>query len=538
MRKLDTSIFPSPWKLTSPLTTLPLVCLVVVVVWCLDIAAQSAGIPPSNINMAPFWPITPFLVAVLLLTPRRLWPLFIAAGLGALALFDFSRGTPPSFLIAFFLGNLVEVLIATLGISILFKDAPRLTSLKALARFSAFAVMAPFVATFLGASAFDRSGYWLEWRIAFLGDLLGLLTVTPAILTWMSDGQEWARKPRNYLELATLLASLTVLGYFAFMRTTQAETPALLYSLVPLLLWAALRLGLKGVSTSILVIAFLAIWGAAHDRGPFTGQGPFNNVLSLQLFLFFAAIPFMVLAMLVEEEKRTQRELIDERAQLSTMSQKLIEAHEEERTRIARELHDDINQQIALLSVNLDGLKQDPPASDDEMSRRIDDVREDVSDLGNDVQALSHRLHSSKLEYLGLESAASGFCREFSALKNVEIDFHAESVPKDLPKEISICLFRVLQEALQNALKHSGSRHFAVSLRNGTNAIELTVHDSGAGFDPQEALNRHGLGLTSMKERLKLVDGQFVVDSNPQSGTTIHARVPLSPKAKYAGSDG
>ena len=223
---------------------------------------------------------------------------------------------------------------------------------------------------------------------------------------------------------------------------------------------------------------------------------------------------------------------------LGSVSRRLIEAHEEERTRIARELHDDINQRIALLSVSLDGLKQDLSASDNKMSRSIDEVREHVSDLGHDVQALSHRLHSSKLDYLGLESAVAGFCREFSTLRNVEIDFHSESVPRNLPKEISICLFRVLQEALQNALKHSGSRHFEVSLRNGTNAIELTVHDSGAGFDPKEVVNRHGLGLTSMNERLKLVGGQFLVDSNPERGTTIHARVPLSPKVKSAGADG
>jgi PAS domain S-box-containing protein len=240
---------------------------------------------------------------------------------------------------------------------------------------------------------------------------------------------------------------------------------------------------------------------------------------------------FTVIARDITERKQAEEAL-------SSVSRRLIEAHEEERTRVARELHDDINQQIALLSVGLDGLKQDLPASDDGMNRRFDEVREHLSDLGNEVQALSHRLHSSKLDYLGLESAAAGFCREFSALTNVEIDLHAESVPKDLPKEISICLFRVLQEALQNALKHSGSRHFEVSLRNGTNAIELTVHDSGVGFDPEEAANRHGLGLTSMKERLKLVDGQFVVDSNPHRGTTIHARVSLSPKVKSAGADG
>jgi signal transduction histidine kinase len=532
MRKLDTNIFPPPWKLTSPLITLTVVCLVVVVVWCLDISIQAVAIPPSNINVIPFWPTTPFLVAVLLLTSRRLWPLFIAAGLGVQALFDFKSGTPTSFLIAFFLGNLVEVLLPTLGISILFKGVPRLTSVKALAQFSAFAAIAAFVAAFLGVSAFSRGGYWLGWRIWFLGGLLGFLTVTPAILTWMRDGQEWARKPRNYLELGTLLASLIVLGYFAFTGTALEETATLLYALIPLLLWAALRLGLKGVSTSMLVVAFLSVWGAAHDRGPFTGQGPLNNLVSLQLFLFFAAIPFMILAVLVEEEKRTRQELIDERAQLSKMSQKLIEAQDEERTRIARELHDDINQQIALLAVRLDGLHL-PPAADG-LKREVATARKQIEEVGSDIQALSHRLHSSKLEHLGLASAAAAFCKESADLQNVQIDFRAENVPRHLSPEISLCLFRVLQEALQNAIKHSGSQHVQVSLVGGTGGIELTVEDSGSGFDPAEAMKGRGLGLTSMNERLKLVDGQISIDSELQHGTTIQARVPLPPKMKSA----
>jgi len=222
---------------------------------------------------------------------------------------------------------------------------------------------------------------------------------------------------------------------------------------------------------------------------------------------------------------------------LSTVSRRLIEAHEEERTWIARELHDDISQRMALLAVNLESLKQDRPSSTGR-THSIADVQMQIQEIGSDIQALSHRLHSSKLEYLGLEAASAGFCRELSELQNVEIDFHSESVPKNLPKEVSLCVFRVLQEALQNAVKHSGSRHFQVSLCDGTNEIALTVRDSGVGFDPEQTINRHGLGLTSMKERLKLVDGQLFIDSKLQQGTTIHARVPLNTGRKSAGAVG
>jgi PAS domain S-box-containing protein len=211
---------------------------------------------------------------------------------------------------------------------------------------------------------------------------------------------------------------------------------------------------------------------------------------------------------------------------LAHVGSRLIQAHEEERTRIARELHDDINQRIALLSVQLQQWAQHPPDSRVEVADHIRDVRQDLSDLGKDIQALSHRLHSSKLEYLGLAAAAGGFCREFSEQQKVEIEFSHAGIPRSLPKETSLCLFRVLQEALQNAVKHSGERHFRVELHGTSGKVQLTVSDSGVGFDLQNGTEGHGLGLISMRERMQLVGGEFFIESKPGHGTTIRARVP------------
>jgi PAS domain S-box-containing protein len=211
---------------------------------------------------------------------------------------------------------------------------------------------------------------------------------------------------------------------------------------------------------------------------------------------------------------------------LANMGRRLIEAHEEERTWIARELHDDINQRVALMAIQLERCAQDSPNSGVEIDH-LRHVREQLSVLGTDIQALSHRLHSSKLEYLGIVAAAKGFCRELSEQQNVEIDFNHAEIPGSLPKEVSLCLFRVLQEALQNAVKHSGTKHFMVELRAASGEIQLIVKDLGVGFDQQAAVNRHGLGLISMRERLQLVSGEFSIESKPSWGTTICARVPL-----------
>jgi PAS domain S-box-containing protein len=212
---------------------------------------------------------------------------------------------------------------------------------------------------------------------------------------------------------------------------------------------------------------------------------------------------------------------------LSSVSRRLIEAHEEERTWIARELHDDINQRIALLAVHLRTLQQNLPSTEAYTSQGLEEAYERASELGSDVQAMSHHLHSSKLDYLGLVAAAKSVCKEISRDKNVEIAFHSEDVPRDLPKEVSLCLFRVLQEAIQNAVKHSRSRHIEASLTATPTEIQLSVHDSGIGFEPEKVVSDHGLGLTSMKERLKLVGGWLSVESKPEWGTTILARVPL-----------
>jgi PAS domain S-box-containing protein len=214
---------------------------------------------------------------------------------------------------------------------------------------------------------------------------------------------------------------------------------------------------------------------------------------------------------------------------MASFSSRLIEAQEAERTRIARELHDDINQRIAMVAISLRIAMQDLPASD--LRANLEEATEQICELGDDIQALSHRLHSSKLEYLGLEAATSGFCRELSERQNIQIDFRCDRIPKGLSNEVALCLFRVLQEALHNAVKHSGVDAFEVSLTHASGEIELRVRDSGVGFDPEGKNNLDGLGLTSMKERLRAVNGELSIDSKPGHGTTILALVKRSEEA-------
>ena len=762
-------------KLDSPVRTVILVCLVAILCYEATRLAYALRIPPDYI--ASFWPATPFLVAVLLLAPRRIWPTIIAAGLGAMALGDLENGVPIGSIIWFSLGDLAAVLGATLGISRLFKGVPHLSSVKTLAQYLAVAViLAPFASALLGATGSAPGGYWLQWRLWFFSDALAFLTVTPAILNWVREGRTWARRSHNYLEFAALMTSLVLFGYLAFMGTGRREPPALLYSLVPLLLWAALRLGLKGVSTAMVVVAFLSIWGAAHGRGPFAEQGPLNNVFSLQLFLFFAAIPFMFLAVLVEGQKRAQQALIDEEAQLaeaqrlakvgswqwdpdadrvtwsdelyriagldpnlpavsykehsklytveswerlrhaveealrtgtpyeldlemvrsdgttrwliargearcdatgravqlrgtvqditerkraeqalreseerlrqavqagrmyafewdmatdvivrtgqcrdilnwmddptrdtgrqfvvrvhpddreayassqtghtpgnpfyqtryrvlrpdgaviwleasgrvvfdaqgkrlriaglvadvterrtaeealSSLSRRLIEAQEQERARIARELHDDLSQRMALLQIHLERFDQDTAGLPSEARQQLHEIAEVASEVSSSIHDLSHQLHPSKLDTLGLVASLGGLCREFSGQHNVHVQFIHNDIPGQIPKDVTLCLFRIVQEALRNVVKHSGAAEAQVELSGQDDGIDLCISDSGAGFSPESAKGDAGLGLISMRERLRLVGGQLSVESEPSHGTRIRVSVSL-----------
>ena len=210
---------------------------------------------------------------------------------------------------------------------------------------------------------------------------------------------------------------------------------------------------------------------------------------------------------------------------LESLSRRLIEAQERERLRISRELHDDIGQRVALLTIELQQIPEDPS----EARGRVEELRQQAAEIGADIQSLSHELHSSKLQILGIAAAAKSFCQEFETQQKVQIDLRTDDLPAVLPPDISLCFFRILQESLRNAAKHSNVGHFEVRLWGTPSEIHLTVGDSGVGFDREAAKASTGLGLISMEERVRMLNGTFSIESRPQHGTTIHARVPFSP---------
>jgi len=208
---------------------------------------------------------------------------------------------------------------------------------------------------------------------------------------------------------------------------------------------------------------------------------------------------------------------------LRELSGRLITSQEEERRRIARELHDHIGQEAALICVQAQRL--DSGVADEEHTTRSDahELYRKIKVLTSDISKLSHRLHSSELSFLGLPAAAERLCREFANQYGIDVDYQPKSLPATLDTAKSLCLYRVLQEALQNVVKHSRASHVVVELQTIENELVLKVRDNGGGFDVEKTGS--GLGLLSMRERLNFVGGRFAITSRRGSGTKVMATV-------------
>jgi PAS domain S-box-containing protein len=214
---------------------------------------------------------------------------------------------------------------------------------------------------------------------------------------------------------------------------------------------------------------------------------------------------------------------------------RLINAQGDERRRMARDLHDDLSQRLALISVELDMFGQQPPVQPEVIAGRMQELSREVESMASDVHRLAHQLHPAKLEQLGLAATVCGFCKELAAAHQIAIHFESHDVPRALPDDVALCLYRITQEALQNAIKHSGATGAKVELAANERELHLTVTDDGHGFDPEAIDARGSLGIVSMRERARMVRGRISLQSRPGEGTLIEVRVPIPPPAAEAG---
>ena len=233
-------------------------------------------------------------------------------------------------------------------------------------------------------------------------------------------------------------------------------------------------------------------------------------------------------AALQRANEQLQDEIVERRRAeeaLEELAGRLINAQEQERSRIGRELHDHISQLLGVLMIKIDQLRAHPvtPAA---MENALNDVRHCASDITDDVHRLSHRLHSSTLDYLGLVPALQKLVAEFTDHHDVPVEFAHTSLPTPVPADVALCLFRVTEESLNNVARHSHAKAARVDVRGAPDGIHLTVRDDGKGFDTTQLQSRAGLGFVSMQERLRLLRGTVRIDSAPSRGTSVNVWIP------------
>ena len=312
--------------------------------------------------------------------------------------------------------------------------------------------------------------------------------------------------------LVASVALVSLCGVCYRLHFNLATVALLLMVLVVL----ASRVGSFYSSIFASIIAALCLAHIAPPAFSFRVADPLDD-LAIAAFL----VTSFIISSLVSKVRMHAEEA------LSSVNKKVIEAEERERHQIADVLHENIGQRLNMLALGIEHLEMDASNLAFDLPSRTDALHNQTLELLDDCKALAHELYSPRLEYIGLAAVMSSFCREFGKRKDIEIDFRSEGLPDLIPSDISLCLFRVLQEALHNAVQHSGVRQFNVTLNGKSDEIQLAVSDSGVGVNPETVRKAGGLGLNRMKERLKLVRGTLSIVSQPKRGTTIHARVPL-----------
>lgn len=295
-----------------------------------------------------------------------------------------------------------------------------------------------------------------------------------------------------------------------------------------LLLWSLMRFGLGGACLALLLCGVVGVAYSLRGAGPFIGLHPHAAALSMQAWVCAVAGALWLISVALEQQRAAAGRLCDAYRQLSDLTGRILVVQEEERTRIARDLHDDINQSLAALSIRMSYLKRavEPPQRD-----AVAEVQQELLKVSNDIRNMSHGLHPAMLRFTGLASALTAFCQGHGQRSTLLV--HCDVVPPDgLGDARELSLFRIVQEALNNVEKHAHAHRAWVYLGEQDDSCVLSISDDGIGPPGARGHVAAGLGLISMGERARLLGGQLTVQPREGGGTRLEVRFPLPEDAR------
>ena len=467
----------------------------------------------SDQIFALFWPPNVILFCALMIVPQRDWWRYIAAAFPAHAIAEIGVGMPMPQLLVAFATNCVVALLSAYAVRRFVGDPPW---------FGNFRKASVYIVITAGISP---------------ANALPNLTLGPVFLIWISDGARWKgwRLSRRHVEPAVLAVALVcicvVAATAAGRLTANSLLPAVLFMPLPIVLWAAVRFGEKGASAAVLIVAVILTWRTLHGSGLFPDEDPERSVLALQLFLTGMTIPVLMLGALIDELRGAE-------CTTRALAASLVRAQDEERRRIARDLHDSTGQNLIAATLIAGRLEPMLPASAAPVLRQLEDV---LQQSIREVRTVSYLLHPPLLDEAGLGLALRYFAEGYTERSGIAVALDIAPDMERLPPDTELVLFRVVQEALTNVSRHSGSRTARIRLERRSTAggrdVVLAIEDAGKGMPHASRLHgiaglrrarsfAQGVGLASMRERLHQIGGRLEIES-AAGHTALKAVVPI-----------
>jgi len=496
----------------------PILALVTAV--CYYIGSQIGFfLTPAETPIAVYWPPNAILLAILLLTPRRIWWVLVVAVLPAHFLIQLRTGIPALSAMGWFLGNVGEALVGAACIRHFQKEKELLfATIRGVVTFLAFGVLlAPLLTSFLDAGSTVLTGlgrgYWTLWVTRLTSNMIANLTIVPTIMTFVSEGIHWFRKvgrTQNF-EAALLTAATIVVSFLVFARGNLFDRgPAFVLAPLPLLVWAAVRFGPLGLNFTMLEVTLISVWSAMEGRGIFEHSTMFYRTVSLHILLGLSVLPLLLMATAIAERRSNEEASRGE----------LIYAQEQECHRIAQELHTDIAGRLTLAGFSVDELRA---SSDAYAKLPLNKLYDEISDIFKAVLHLSHKVYPFGVEYLGLACALIKLCRDTGTQGGMTIKSSVEDVPFNLSLGVSLRIFRVAQIALRD-IQERKAKTATVELKVGSGRMLLRITDDGIGMGLQSSKD---LGLTYMRQQILSLGGTLKIMPAPCGGVVVEATMPI-----------
>ena len=479
-------------------------------------------------STARLWLPDSILLVTLLFIPRKRWWMFLLVPLSVR--FLVGRGASLSWAI-FFANYLNDILKAVIGASLLRwlnNGAPKLaTILELFEFFGIVVVLTPALSAFAGAATRVSVGedYWTSWQIWFLGDALANLILSPMLIYWIVEGLPEIRSVDRWrvFEAVLLYGSLIALAAIGLSGETAGigNTPLVANLTLPLLMYAAVRFGPKGVSTAIVIATVFVVWNAkVLGRGPFSVQSPGTEILWIQMVFYVVSVPLLCVAVLLRQSNENEKLAVENQKQARDLAGRLINLQDDERRRIAHALHDTLGQSLSVIKIVADtGVEKAPITS--EASNQFTEIASVAASAHQEVREIVRNLRPAGLDHFGLGHAVKAIIRRLSGSTPIKLSTNLDPIDGLLTKDEETSVYRIIQEALNNVITHSNATEASVTFTRLSEGLEIVVEDNGEGFDPGSEGVAKGFGLSGIAERVRLLDGTLEINSAPRQGTIL-----------------